>query len=74
MATQTEIADTYDYMDEIFRLSLGESADITGAMYNGDFSLTLEQAQKQKHEYILNGINFKPGDKVLDIGCGWVLY
>ena len=51
MATQTEIADTYDYMDEIFRLSLGESADITGAMYNGDFSLTLEQAQKQKHEY-----------------------
>ncbi len=71
MATQKEIEATYDYMDEIFRLSLGNHADITGAMYNGDFSLTLEEAQKAKHEYILSGINFKKGDRILDIGCGW---
>lgn len=71
MATQKEIEATYDYMDEIFRLNLGNHADISGAMYNGDFSLTLEEAQKAKHEYILAGIHFKKGDKVLDIGCGW---
>ena len=71
MATQKEIEATYDYMDEIFRLSLGNHADITGAMYNGDFSMTLEEAQKAKHEYILSGIHFKKGDKILDIGCGW---
>ena len=71
MATRQEIEETYNYMDEICRLSLGESADITCAMYNGDYSKTLEQAVKDKHEYILNGINFKAASRVLDIGCGW---
>jgi cyclopropane-fatty-acyl-phospholipid synthase len=71
MASQKEIESTYDYMDRIFRALLGEHGDITCAMYNGDFSLSLEQAQKAKHEYILKGIEFNKGDRVLDIGCGW---
>jgi cyclopropane-fatty-acyl-phospholipid synthase len=71
MASQKEIEATYDYMDDIFRVSLGDHADITGAMYNGNFSMTLEEAQKAKHAYILKGIKFKKGDKILDIGCGW---
>lgn len=71
MATQKEIEATYDYMDGIFQLTLGKHADISGAMYNGNFSLTLEEAQKAKHEYILFAVHFKRGDKILDIGCGW---
>lgn len=71
MATQKEVEATYDYMDEVFRLSLGNHADISGAMYNGDFSLTLERAQKAKHDYVFSNIHFKKGDRVLDIGCGW---
>ena len=71
MASQKEIESTYDYMDRIFRSVLGNHGDITCAMYNGDFSMSLEQAQKSKHAYILNGIQFKKGDMVLDIGCGW---
>ena len=71
MATQEQIEATYNYMDELWRLSLGENADITGAMYDGNFSKTLEQAQQDKHEYILEHTNFKPGYRVLDIGCGW---
>lgn len=71
MANQQEIEETYDFMDEIFRLSFGENADLTCAMYNGDFSKTLAQAQSDKHDYILAGINFKPGFRVLDIGCGF---
>ncbi|MBI5906919.1 class I SAM-dependent methyltransferase [Candidatus Saccharibacteria bacterium] len=76
MATQNEIERTYDYMDDIFRVSLGDHADITGAMYNGDFSLTLDQAQQKKHDFILDSIKLKPGSKIMDIGCGWgpVLY
>lgn len=58
-------------MDEVFRVSFGEHADLTCAMYNGDFSKTLTQAQKDKHRYILDGICFKPGFRVLDIGCGF---
>jgi cyclopropane-fatty-acyl-phospholipid synthase len=71
MASQKEIESTYDYMDRIFRILMGEHGDITCAMYNGDFALSLEQAQKAKHNYILNGIKFTKGDRVLDIGCGW---
>ncbi len=73
MTTQLQrIANTYDWMDELFRVALGtEFPDITGALYDGDFSLTLEQAQARKHEYILEQIRFEPGMRVLDIGSGW---
>mgnify|MGYP001233857730 CR=1 FL=1 len=71
MANQQEIEEIYDFMDEIFRLSFGENVDITCAMYDGNFSKTLEQAQKDKHDYILDAINFKVGSRVLDIGSGW---
>ncbi|HLI09180.1 MAG TPA: class I SAM-dependent methyltransferase [Ktedonobacteraceae bacterium] len=71
MANQQEIEETYDFMDEIFRVSFGEHADLTCAMFNGDFSKMLAQAQRDKHEYILQGIGFKPGFRVLDIGSGF---
>ncbi|NEO99546.1 MAG: SAM-dependent methyltransferase [Symploca sp. SIO2E9] len=71
MANQRQIGETYNYMDEIFRMSFGENADITGAMYNGDFSKSLEQAQSEKHKYILNALNVQESSTLLDIGCGW---
>lgn len=71
MARQDEIVATYDYMDEYFRACLGDHADITCALYEGDFSLTLEQAQRRKHEFILRELGFREGTRVLDIGCGW---
>ncbi len=43
----------------------------SGAMYNGDFSMTLDQAQNLKHEFIAQSLNIKKGSKVLDMGCGW---
>jgi len=71
MATRQQMDATYNYMDEIFRLSLGETADITCALYNGDFSKTLDQAQRDKHDYILDAVGFHAGSRLLDIGCGW---
>jgi cyclopropane-fatty-acyl-phospholipid synthase len=53
------------------RLSLGELADFSGARYDGDFSLSLEQAQARKHEYIAEQIGIGPGRRLLDLGCGW---
>lgn len=71
MANQQEIGTTYNFMDEMVRLSFGENASISCAFYNSDYSKTLEQAQKDKHDFILESINFKPGFRVLDIGSGW---
>ncbi len=71
MATQLEIDRTYDYMDSALRRALGEYPDLSGAHYDGDFSLTLEEAQRAKHEYALTGIGFTQEMRILDIGCGW---
>lgn len=71
MATQEQIARSYNYLDEMIRITYGEHADYSGAMYDGDFSKTLEQAQQAKHEYILENLKIGPGKRILDIGCGW---
>jgi cyclopropane-fatty-acyl-phospholipid synthase len=71
MANRPELEFTYGSIDRIFRLSLGELADFSGAKYDGDFSLALEQAQRRKHEYVAAQIGIGPGRRILDLGCGW---
>jgi cyclopropane-fatty-acyl-phospholipid synthase len=71
VADRQDLDFTYSLIDRIFRLSLGELADFSGAKYDGDFSLTLEGAQRRKHEYIGAQIGIGPGRRVLDLGCGW---
>src|SRR2546430_2355832 len=71
MADREDLEFTYSLIDRIFRLSLGELADFSGAKYDGDFSLSLEQAQRRKHEYVVEQLGIEPGCRVLDLGCGW---
>jgi cyclopropane-fatty-acyl-phospholipid synthase len=71
MADRDDLEFTYSLIDRIFRLSLGELADFSGAKYDGDFSLSLEEAQRRKHEYVADQIGIAPGRRVLDLGCGW---
>ena len=71
MADRSDLEFTYSLIDRIFRLSLGELADFSGAKYDGDFSLTLEEAQRRKHEHVAEQIGIGPGRRVLDLGCGW---
>lgn len=71
MASKNDIDFTYSTMDNIFRLSIGETADFSGARYNGDFSLSLGEAQRAKHEFIYDQLHIGEGSTVLDMGCGW---
>ncbi|RLD22009.1 MAG: SAM-dependent methyltransferase [Bacteroidetes bacterium] len=71
MAEQKDLDFTYTTIDEIFRLSIGEMGDYSGAKYDGDFSMTLEAAQEAKHKFIADSLNIKEGSKVLDMACGW---
>ena len=71
MADRHDLDFTYSLIDRVFRLSLGELADFSGAKYDGDFSLSLEAAQRRKHEYVCEQIGIAPGKRVLDLGCGW---
>ena len=71
MANQTDLDFTYSLTDRIIRLSLGELPDFSGAKFDGDFSLTLEQAQRRKHDYVAEQVGIGPGRRLLDLGCGW---
>ncbi|HNP19901.1 MAG TPA: class I SAM-dependent methyltransferase [Fulvivirga sp.] len=71
MAEQKDLDFTYTTIDKIFRLSMGETGDYSGAKYDGDFSMCLEDAQKEKHRFISDSLNITKGSKVLDMACGW---
>ena len=71
MANRADLEFTYSLIDRIFRLSLGELADFSCAKYDGDFSMSLEDAQRRKHAYIADRIGIAPGRRLLDLGCGW---
>ncbi len=71
MADRHELDFTYSLTDRIIRLSLGELPDFSGAKFDGDFSLSLEQAQRRKHEYVAEQVGIGPGRRLLDLGCGW---
>jgi cyclopropane-fatty-acyl-phospholipid synthase len=71
MAGQKDMEYVYTLFDRVFRMTIGESGDFSGAMYDGDFSMTLEQAQERKHRFICEQLGIVAGSKVLDMGCGW---
>jgi len=71
MANSHDIDFTYTTIDKLFRLSMGQTGDYSGAMYNGDFALSLEEAQLRKHEFIAEQLHISKGTRLLDIGCGW---
>src|SRR5512145_138775 len=71
MAEREDLEFTYSLIDRVFRLSLGEMADFSGAKYDGDFSLSLEAAQRRKHDFVAESLGIGEGTRVLDLGCGW---
>jgi len=71
MADKQDLDFTYTVIDKIFRKGIGEMGDFSGARYNGDFTMTLEEAQRAKHVFIAEQLHIKKGSRVLDMGCGW---
>lgn len=60
----------YDVSNEFYRLFLGESMVYSCAYYRTGNEI-LETAQEQKLDHILGKLRVRPGDQLLDIGCGW---
>jgi len=71
VATREHLDFTYTLTDRIVRLSLGEVADFSGAKYDGDFTRSLDEAQRRKYEYVDQQIGIGQDRRVLDLGCGW---
>jgi len=64
------VAHHYDLKDELYELFLDEDKQYSCAYFT-DPSNSLEQAQADKKAHIAAKLALAPGQRVLDIGCGW---
>ncbi|MBI2967857.1 MAG: class I SAM-dependent methyltransferase [Bacteroidetes bacterium] len=62
---------TYTNLDKFIRYSLGENAHFSNAFYDGDYSLSLDEAQAKKYRFVVSQLSIAKESKVLDLGCGW---
>ena len=61
----------YDIGEELYDLFLDKKHRQYSCAYFTKDNESLEDAQQNKINHIIKKLNLKPGNKVLDIGCGW---
>lgn len=67
---QGDIAHVYNRGNDFYNWFLGESMTYTSGIFQ-DPAESLEVAQERKLKTVCDYVQMKPGDKHLDIGCGW---
>lgn len=60
----------YDLGNEFYRLWLDPSMTYSSAIFERP-EQNLTEAQMKKYDRIIDKLQIKPGDHVLEIGCGW---
>jgi cyclopropane-fatty-acyl-phospholipid synthase len=60
----------YDLGNEFYKLWLDESMTYSSALF-GDADIDLKDAQARKYQHIIDQLEAKPGDHILELGCGW---
>ncbi len=61
----------YDLGNEFYQLWLDTEAMQYTCAYYPEPALTLEQAQRAKMDHVCRKLQLKPGDRVVEAGCGW---
>lgn len=60
----------YDLGNDFFRQFLDDDL-VYSCAYFGDASTSLEAAQRRKLDTVVRKLHLQPGDRLLDVGCGW---
>jgi cyclopropane fatty-acyl-phospholipid synthase-like methyltransferase len=60
----------YDWFEQYLEKDYDRNKDYSEGIFMDNYSMTLEEATKNKYEYIFNKLELKPGMKLLDAGCG----
>ena len=60
----------YDVSNTFYEWVLGPSMTYTCACYP-DADASLEEAQENKYRLVFDKLRLRPGDRLLDVGCGW---
>ena len=61
----------YDLGNCFYEAWLDPSMSYSAALFEGDFSRPFDYAQRAKYRRILDQLDPKPGQTILEIGCGW---
>jgi len=69
-SSKSNVAHHYDVSNDFYRLWLDDDMQYSCA-YWSEADDTLERAQLAKKAHIASKLALQPGQKVLDIGCGW---
>ncbi|WP_028455403.1 SAM-dependent methyltransferase [Chitinilyticum litopenaei] len=69
--SRRNIAAHYDLGNAFYRLWLDDTMTYSSAAFDGDATQDLAQAQRRKYLRLLEGLNARPGQHILEIGCGW---
>ncbi|MBD1543089.1 methyltransferase domain-containing protein [Arthrobacter sp. IA7] len=64
------ISHHYDVGNDFYRLVLGPSMVYSCAVWS-DESRSLEEAQEEKLDLVCRKLGLQPGQRLLDVGCGW---
>ena len=67
---QRNIEAHYDLGNEFYQLWLDPTMSYSSAIFPTPFT-DLEKAQTAKYDRIIDSLNIRAGDHVLEIGCGW---
>ena len=67
---QRAVTHHYNLSNEYFALFLDESMTYSCAIWSRG-ATTLEEAQRTKLELVCTKLALQPGQRVLDVGCGW---
>jgi cyclopropane-fatty-acyl-phospholipid synthase len=60
----------YDVSNDFFALFLDDSMTYSCGIFSRG-AATLEEAQETKLELVCSKLELEPGERVLDVGCGW---
>jgi cyclopropane-fatty-acyl-phospholipid synthase len=60
----------YDVSNEFYEMVLGPSMTYTCALFPTE-DATLEEAQEAKYDLVARKLDLQPGQRLLDLGCGW---
>jgi len=61
----------YDLGNDFYRLWLDPTMTYSAALFEGDAARTLAAAQAAKYARILRALDARPGQHILEVGCGW---
>ena len=61
----------YDLGNSFYELWLDPTMTYSSALFQNLQEDSLESAQKEKYQKIIDSLNLKSGDNILEIGCGW---